>query len=155
MNMLTTGTAESAESLLGNIKCEVQIGGTKFHYQFINHSMYYYNKFSHQVILIIYLQNEMLLCMFYICGFGLKQDKYLAAFAYFLEMFTQGTVIDYIPLTILLIPILKSVMIRVSTGFNLQTAPLKVCGRSGITVEEKPLLPPLPGRKEVFNRLCH
>lgn len=42
---------------------------------------------------------------------------------------------------------LKPVMIRVSTGFNFQTNTLKVCGRSGITVEEKPLPPPLLGRK--------
>lgn len=32
MNVLTTGTAESAESLLGNTKCEIQMGGTEFHY---------------------------------------------------------------------------------------------------------------------------
>lgn len=32
-------------------------------------------------------------------------------------------------------------------GYNFQTNMLKVCGTSGITVEEKPLPPPLPGRK--------
>lgn len=89
----------------------------------------------------------MVLCMFYICELGLKQDKCLAGLAYFLEMLIQRDVIDYILLTILLIPVLESVMIRVSTGFNLQTNTLKVCGRSGTRVEEKPLPPPLPGRR--------
>lgn len=51
--------------------------------------MYYYKKFSHQTILMIYLQKKMLHCMFYICGLGLKQDKCLPGFACFLEMFTQ------------------------------------------------------------------
>lgn len=40
---------------------------------------------------------------------------------------------------------LKSVMIRVPTGFNLQENTLEMCGRSGVTAEEKPLPPPLPG----------
>lgn len=80
--------------------------------------------------------------MFNIGGLGIKQDKCLAIFW---KCFYKGAVIHYIPLTVLLTPMLKSVMIRVSTGFNLQANTLEVCGRSGITAEEKPLPPPLPG----------